>query len=111
MTTPESIDWDQFDSLGSDLGAELKTVISVFLEEMDENVQKLSSAETAGDLAAMLHFLKGAALNLGLSGFAALCALGEKAARRGEAVDVNALRDAWVAARRAFQKGLAERGL
>ncbi|SEK21663.1 Hpt domain-containing protein [Roseivivax marinus] len=77
------IDWDQVTQLRAEIGAdEFEEVASLFLQEVATALDALDPA--APGLAEDLHFLKGAALNLGLAYFAALCAAGEKQAAKGE---------------------------
>ena len=62
-------------------------------------------------MAADLHFLKGAALNLGFSEFASLCASGEARANRGETagIDPGRIRQAYTVSRHDFLDGLQRR--
>src|SRR5690606_20139158 len=77
------IDWTHVDDLRADMGDAFGEVVEVFLLEVDAAIRRLSPERTAPDLAADLHFLKGAALNLGFRDFATLCATGEASAHAG----------------------------
>lgn len=71
------IDWDRVDGLRAEIGAEdFAEVVAMFLEEADEVAERLSR-QSDDALRADLHFLKGAALNLGFSALADLCGQGE----------------------------------
>lgn len=77
------IDHSRIAELTEEIGAEdLAEVANVFLDESDEVVEKLKSGQTS-NIAEALHFLKGSALNLGLTTLAQLCHEGEQAATKG----------------------------
>ena len=80
------IDWAQLESLKAEMGESFPEIIALFLEEAGEIVVRLEHGENrdARALAADLHALKGAALNLGLDSLARRCAEGEKNAEAGE---------------------------
>lgn len=75
------IDWDRvrdlYDEIGADAFAE---VLELFALEVDEGLARLRAATGPHARSSEFHFLKGAALNLGLDQLAALCAQGERAA-------------------------------
>lgn len=101
------IDWDRVRELRSEIGAEgFDEVVSLFLEEADEAIARLSILGGAAALAADLHFLKGAALNLGFSRLSTLCQDGERRADAGDmSVDLDAVRAAYADCRAAFEAG------
>ena len=70
------IDWSHVDELQEDMAEGFDEIVEVFLEEVEESLAKLDPSAGANSLAANLHFLKGAALNLGFADFAALCGAG-----------------------------------
>ena len=80
------IEWSQIDELEAEMGESFPEIVALFLEEASAIVARLERADPhdASALASDLHALKGAALNLGLTDFAALCALGEKNAEAGQ---------------------------
>ncbi|MEO0369906.1 MAG: Hpt domain-containing protein [Pseudomonadota bacterium] len=78
------IDWDRVTQLKEEVGEEdFQEVVDIFLEEMGDEMKTFSPDLSATELEAKMHFLKGAALNLGLSKFAELCRFGEDSAREG----------------------------
>lgn len=80
----------QLNSLREDIGpAGFGEVVQLFIAETDEGVARLLEPPTGRDLANELHYLKGAALNLGLSAFSQLCHQGELAANAGNAAGID----------------------
>lgn len=104
------IDWDRVRDLRQEIGPEdFDEVVSLFLEEADEAIARLSADKGAKALAADLHYLKGAALNLGFETLSALCQEGERKAGAGDvAVDLDAVRAAYAICRAEFQSGTAQ---
>ena len=102
------IDWTHVAELRSDMGESFDEVVAVFLDEVEEGIARLDSGSDGEVLAADLHFLKGAALNLGFRQFAGLCASSENQASSGHAdeVDLDAVRASYAASRVAFLEGL-----
>jgi HPt (histidine-containing phosphotransfer) domain-containing protein len=100
------IDWDRVKELRAEIGAEdFEEVVGLFLEEADECIARLSPDLGPKSLAADLHFLKGAALNLGFAALSSLCQDGERRANAGEvSVDVEAVRAAYLGCRAEFEK-------
>jgi len=103
------IDWEQVESLREDLGDGFDELVEVFLAEVDATTGSLDPAASADQMAAALHFLKGAALNLGFTAFAALCSEGELRAEAGQSVDLAPVLASFMASRREFTEGLARR--
>ncbi len=103
------IDWGQVDSLRADLGDGFHELVEVFLAEVDEATGRIDAASPPEQMAADLHFLKGAALNLGFSAFAGLCAEGEVQANAGGAVDTGPILACFTASREEFVEGLGQR--
>ncbi len=84
----ELIEWPRVWELRDEIGEqEFGEVVSLFLEETETMVDALVSAKPDA-LEGELHALKGAALNLGFSELAQLCATGEQLAKQGRAEDV-----------------------
>jgi len=78
------IDWDRVRDLKAEIGeADFVEVAAMFLEEADEVIGRISPAHGAVALEKDLHFLKGAALNLGFAQLASLCQDGERRAPPG----------------------------
>ena len=77
------IDWGRVKDLRSEIGAEdFSDVVALFLEEADEVIARISANAGAKGLESDLHFLKGAALNLGFDALATVCQDGERRRRR-----------------------------
>ena len=88
------IDWNRVETLYNEIGSsDFCEVIELFLDETDGVIQRLETAPDPARYEADLHFLKGSALNLGLTAFSALCQAGELLAANGEtaAVDIAAV--------------------
>ena len=78
------IDWSKVNELRQEIGDEdFAEVVDLFLEEVEEAMQKLRDGCPNDKLECCLHFLKGSALNLGFDAFSKLCAEGEVAAAQG----------------------------
>ncbi|MDZ4311820.1 MAG: Hpt domain-containing protein [Cypionkella sp.] len=93
--------------LRSEIGEDdFAEVVAMFLEEADEVIARLSRTVGAKALEADLHFLKGAALNLGFARFAAACQSGERRAAAGDtAVDVAQVCSSYQASKQALVAG------
>lgn len=100
------IDWEQVAGLKADLGDGFDELVDVFIAEVDAAVAALDDAAPSDRIAADLHFLKGASLNLGFTAFASLCAEGETSASRGEEVALEPVRQCFAASRKLFLEGL-----
>lgn len=78
------IDWSRLAELREEIGADdLADVVALFLDEADEVVAGISGGLPDSGLEGQLHFLKGSALNLGLSDLAAICQEGERQSAQG----------------------------
>lgn len=98
------IDWERIRDLRSEIGAEdFMEVAAMFLDEADEAVARLVIPRGGKALEDDLHFLKGAALNLGFSRLSTLCQDGERRAAAGDtSVDGDAVRDAYLVSKQQF---------
>jgi histidine phosphotransfer protein HptB len=99
------IDWSRVDDLRDEVGAEdFREVVDLFLDEVDEVIERMKRHPTQSSVEEDLHFLKGSSLNLGFAAFSSLCAAGERAARNGKAktVDLGQIFDAYAQSRDAF---------
>jgi HPt (histidine-containing phosphotransfer) domain-containing protein len=105
------IDWAQVDELRNEMGSAFAELVDAFLEEVDDGILRVDPSSDAKSQASALHFLKGAALNLGFRDFARLCAEGEDNANRNHlpAVDVAQLSTVYQQSRAEFLAGLALR--
>ncbi len=105
------IDWGRLAELRAEIGdADLADVARLFLDEADEVVGRLHGNMSDTRLEAELHFLKGAALNLGLRELASLCQDGERQAAQHSAASVDLARTIAVyqASKAAFLVALAK---
>ena len=103
------IDWDRVKELRSEIGADdFAEVVDMFLDEANDAVSRLSPTLTARAVEADLHYLKGAALNLGFVALSALCQEGERRAAAGHTdVDVAAVCAVYHDSKIAFESGLS----
>jgi HPt (histidine-containing phosphotransfer) domain-containing protein len=103
------IDWSRIEELREEVGPEdFPEVAELFLEEAGSAVARLSGAGAGAErLGEDLHFLKGAALNLGFARVGELCAHGEERARAGLPAETGAILDAWRESRAAFLARMA----
>lgn len=101
------IDWGRVKELRSEIGAEdFQEVVDLFLQEADEAIARLGPTAGPRALAADLHFLKGAALNLGFVDLSALCQDGERRASAGQTdIDIAAVRATYRLSRQTFISG------
>lgn len=105
------IDWARLAELRAEIGdADLSEVVGLFLEEADEVIGRLQGDMPDAQLEAELHFLKGAALNLGLRDLARLCQEGERQADQHSAasVDLGRIISVYQVSKTAFLGVLAE---
>lgn len=105
------IDWKRVADLRDEIGSEdFEEVLPLFLEEVLGVMDTLRNAPDLSRLEEDLHFLKGAALNLGFEAFTNLCSAGETAAAAGHAGTVNLTEiiDCFEVSRAAFDTGLAQ---
>ena len=98
------IDWDRVKNLKAEIGDDdFAEVAAMFLEESDEVISRLSANKGSSALEQDLHFLKGAALNLGFSQLATLCQTGERQASAGVTeIDLDPVRAAYAMSRESF---------
>lgn len=104
------IDWDRVRELQEEIGQdEFAEVVTMFLDEADEVLARVTPAGGAALLRDDCHFLKGAALNLGFASLANLCQTAERRAKEGDcAVNLIELRNCYHASREALIMGLAD---
>lgn len=106
------IHWPRVTELRDEIGVDdFGEVIALFLEEVEEMIEKLRRDADRTQLEKDLHFLKGSALSLGFEDFSALCQDGERQSALGEAenVDVAAIIEGFEASRLEFERGLSDR--
>ncbi len=104
------IDWNRVRELQSEIGTdEFAEVVTLFLDEADEVLARISPAGGAAVLRDDCHFLKGAALNLGFQNLAALCHAAEKRAGEGDCtVNLAEMQQCYRASRESLLNGLAD---
>ena len=104
------IDWGRVRDLRSEIGADdFAEVVAMFLDEADEVIARITAENGAKALESDLHFLKGAALNLGFDALAAICQDGERRAAGGDVCfDLDQVRRVYFASRSGFDAGLAQ---
>ena len=84
------IDWERVDELRDEVGAEdFGEVVDIFLEEVDEVIDRLRQSPDPSSYESDMHFLKGGALNLGFAALATLCSKGERQAAAGDSASVD----------------------
>lgn len=104
------IDWNRVEELRSEVGAEdFMEVVDLFLEEVDEVIERLGHQSGTDHLEQDLHFLKGSSLNLGFATFSSLCRDGEQAARTGQGtvIDLSQILTTYQSSRTEFLAKLA----
>ena len=63
------IDWSRVDDLRDEVGDEdFREVVDLFLDEVDEVIERMKHHPTHSSIEKDLHFLKGSSLNLGFAG-------------------------------------------
>ncbi|SDD65350.1 Hpt domain-containing protein [Ruegeria marina] len=105
------INWPRVAQLKDEVGTEdFGEVVQLFLEEVDEVIDRLRNNSDPASLAGDLHFLKGSALSLGFESFSAMCQDGERMAAAGQAseVDLGAIIRNFEQSRDTFQADLAQ---
>ncbi|GAA6200718.1 Hpt domain-containing protein [Aquicoccus sp. SU-CL01552] len=103
--------WSRVNELRDEVGAEdFKEVVELFLDEVEEVIDRLRAGSPRDQLEQDLHFLKGSALNLGFSTFSDLCQDGERLAAQGKPddVDLAAITDAYDRSKVCFLDGMRE---
>jgi HPt (histidine-containing phosphotransfer) domain-containing protein len=84
------IKWSRVAELRDEIGEEdFADVIDLFIDEVEEVVNRLRLTLSLPDLEQDLHFLKGSALCLGFERFSDLCQDGERRAAAGDAANVD----------------------
>lgn len=110
MTEDRLIDWARVRELRHEIGEDgFDEVVGLFLDEADETVARLTPEVGAKKFAADLHYLKGAALNLGFQALAQCCQEGERRANQGDlGVDLEHLKATYAESRARFLGGQAD---
>ncbi|MGQ0565047.1 MAG: Hpt domain-containing protein [Gemmobacter sp.] len=106
------VDWTRVRELQDEIGADdFAEVVQLFLEETDDVVARLIAGPPMAEVEALLHFLKGSSVNLGLATLAKLCADGERRAAGGQPQDIDlaAVAAAYARCKEEFLAGLQSR--
>lgn len=99
------ISWDRVNELKDEIGEEeFAEVAEMFLEEVDEVIERLRTTPEPAQYEQDLHFLKSSSLNLGFEALSKLCGEGELLAAQGKAetVDLGPVFDTYDASKQAF---------
>ncbi len=84
------ISWDRVNELKGEVGEEdFAEIVEIFLEEMDEAMEELRSGSVAEGLGSAMHFIKGAAMNLGFEDLGTICQKFETYAGEGKTDEIN----------------------
>lgn len=100
------ISWDRVSELREEIGeADFAEVADMFLEEVDEVIERLKASPEPSTLEGELHSLKGSALNLGFSTLSKLCQDGESQAAAGNytAISLPDIFEAYEGSKHAFR--------
>lgn len=102
------IDWKRVQELREEVGADgFVEVVDMFLEEAESAIRLLVAGLPPDEVEGQLHFMKGSALNLGLSDLATICQEGERKAAAGHPVDLVQVAAIWHGSRTALLGGLS----
>ena len=107
------IDWAKVEELRDEIGADdFDEVVQIFLCEVEERVEQLSSHKALTEIEEDLHFLKGSALNLGFTAFASLCHEGERIAQTDQMVaNLTDIKNAFLESKGWFLAEFAKRAM
>ncbi len=106
------INWEKVLELCGEIGPDdFGEVVELFLEEVEEVIEKMPDNIPREDMESSLHFLKGSALNLGFDDLSRLCANDEAAAATGrfDDVDLGAIVETYTASKAEFLANLDAR--
>ncbi|SLN69575.1 Hpt domain protein [Falsiruegeria litorea R37] len=105
------IHWSRVNQLRDEVGAEdFREVVDLFLEEVEEVIDRLRADASRDALEKDLHFLKGSALSLGFESFSTLCQNGERQSASGAAdtVDIDAIINTYEQSKTVFLQELPQ---
>lgn len=107
------IDWDRIRELRTEILCEdFPEVFELFLEEVEEVLGRMKTANDTNTYAEDFHFLKGSAVNVGFTDFANVCCAGEISAANGnlDQINLDLVQDAYKKSLDAFHSGAKEFG-
>jgi HPt (histidine-containing phosphotransfer) domain-containing protein len=82
------INWERVNELRDEVGSDdFLEVVDLFLEEVEDVIERLKASPDPAAYEADLHFLRGSAVNLGFDELGDVCAKGEKFARQNNPSD------------------------
>ena len=102
------ISWERVNELRDEVGQDdFLEVVEIFLEEVDEVMERLKASPEPATLEAEMHFLKGGALNLGFDALSQLCQQSEKDAAKENfgAIDLPAVLTTFENSKAEFNNG------
>lgn len=79
------INWNRVNELKDEIGEEdFGEIAEIFLEEVEEVIERLKASPDPTLYEQDMHFLKGSALNLGFRDLSDICGQNEQAAAQGQ---------------------------
>lgn len=99
------IDWQRVAELRDEIGEEdFDDVVGIFLEEVEETLNRIREAEGPAATAEDMHFLKGSALNMGFKALTAVCEQGEALSEQSLAhtIDVAMVEECYLISKKSF---------
>lgn len=98
------IDWERLAEVREEVGEDdFDEIIELFLEEVEETLAQLHQTQNLTTTRALLHSLRGSALNMGFENFAQVCGRGEKPAeQQAAAVDTANIEEYYQTSKRQF---------
>lgn len=106
------IDWSRVRELREEVGEEdFVEVLDLFLEEVEEVLDRLAPGAGAEQMMQDMHFLKGGALSLGFAAFSEMCQAGEKLATAGQTdgIELDKIIEAYVQSKSMFLREMDNR--
>ena len=84
------MDFARLNELRDEVGEDaLDEVLEMFLEETDDIAARLAAGIPSSEMCAAMHFMKGAALNIGFDELAGLCQTAETQAGRNPDAEID----------------------
>lgn len=99
------INWQRVEELHDEIGEDdFDEVVDIFLEEVEEALHRMRTAQGTGASANDMHFLKGSALNMGFKALAAVCEQGEALSKQDLAhtIDLAMVEECYVISKQSF---------
>lgn len=99
------IDWQRVAELRDEIGTEdFDEVVDIFLEEVEETLERMHTTKSSDTTSEDMHFLKGSALNMGFQALSAVCEKGEALSEQhlAHTVDLTMIEECYQASKRMF---------